>query len=121
MKHDNLDMPKTYTTFAELAEYARQRAKISANRRGHQEFVYWAEVARWADEGERLNCDIKADFDRTYKALSDNEYWARQYRGFEGRNKLHWQAVHLRQMLKNRGENPPRLSLKWLREAAERL
>jgi len=42
--------PTNYKSFEELAEYARQRAKISAVRNGHQEFAYWLTIHNWAND-----------------------------------------------------------------------
>lgn len=116
--HSNLDMPKTYKTFAELAEYAKQRAKISAARNGHQEFEYWESIYGWALHESQNNCDPH-DILRQWKSETATPLYRTQF--VKDMARIHARAVHCCIMLKNRGENPPRLSLKWLREAAERL
>lgn len=120
MKHANLDMPKTYKTFAELAEYAKQRAKISAARRSPQDFEYWESIYGWALH--EAGCDVQLD-PRRYIERWKRETVTPLYRTqfVKDMAQAHARAIHCRIMLKNRGEKVPRLSLKWLREAAERL
>lgn len=117
--------PANYKTFGELAGYARQRARISAKRRGHQEFAYWCSVFEWSLQGERLNCDPVQEFEMHRQALAHDKGWKPSTCSLSTYASVtadfYWKVVHLRRMLINRGENPPRLSLKWLREAAERL
>lgn len=112
-------MPEdNYTTFAELAEYARQRALISAKRNGHQEFGYWVRIYRWAKDCAEWNEDCVEEFRGALNAL--------RYRGdyddpVQDAAQDYARAVHLRKMLINRGERVPRLSLGWLREEAAML
>lgn len=129
--------PANYKTFEELAEYARQRAKISAARNGHQEFAYWLEIRLWAldmadcagihDElGDLLQSKLRA-----VDVYSGSISSVGQNAGSQlGRTKLdiprrlvtaYAQAVHLRTMLINRGQRVERLSLNWLRKAADAL
>jgi len=117
MNHDKFDQfPKDYKTFAELAEYAKKRAKHSAARNGHQEFDYWVVIMKWANEMSRSECDealpawITTSLGIVEK-VGNTEMKARHY-AF---------AVHMRQMLINRGEKPLRLSLQWLRKAAQEI
>lgn len=115
MKHANLDMPKTYKTFAELAEYARERAKISAARNGHQEFEYWWQTMKWAQDNGSVTPHRQLGYyiaGVLEAAKAGNYSLAAQH---------YARAVHCRQMIINSGEDVPRLSLKWLREAAEQL
>lgn len=129
--------PDDYKTFEELAEYARKRAKISAARNGHQEFAYWLETRLWALDmaecpgihdqlAELLQSNLRGV--ETYSASVSRA--GQNAGGNLGRMKLdiprrlatsYAQAVHVRKMLINRGEKPPRLSLKWLRGVAEKL
>lgn len=108
-----LRLPATYTTFAELAEYAKERAKISAARRAPQDFEYWYSTMEWAqrcgteEPGDVILMMVDAIDRYGFSVSSKAEY--------------HAHAIHCRVILKNRGEKPPRLSLNWLREAAEKL
>jgi hypothetical protein len=119
MGHSNFNkFPKDYKTFAELAEYARKRARHSAARNGHQEFAYWVEIALWASHPSMASKKPAAVLKRELEEVAfygGSPGWV----SFVARDYAH--AVHLRQMLINRGEKPPRLSLAWLREAAKRL
>ena len=134
MKHENLDMPKTYKTFEELAEYARQRAQISANRRGHQEFAYWFDIMGWAKVEAFNKANPAVSLQESLECLENFMDWVNSlgdqtdpnsYDEHSHRMKwmAHWyaHAVHCRIMLINRGEKPPRLSLNWLRKAAGKL
>jgi len=67
-------MPEdNYTTFAELAEYARQRALISPKRNGHQEFAYWVGIHNWANICVQLNTDTHDELKEYLDALRDTE------------------------------------------------
>jgi hypothetical protein len=107
--------PANYKTFSELAEYAKERAKISAKRNGHQEFAYWLLIHRWANDcaDDKINLFLEfiANRNRT-KAISLDAFDKAEAHAF---------AVHCRIMLKNRGEKVERMSLDWLREAAKKL
>lgn len=110
--------PANYKTFEELAEYARQRAKISAKRNGHQEFAYWATICHWAE-------DCAACIDEPINAVDEfvaqRDITQSSERDELSKAESHAFAIHLRIMLKNRGVKVPRLSLRWLREAAAKL
>src|SRR5262245_27799695 len=102
-----------YRTFDELAEFARQRAVRSAKRQGHQEWAYWVEIARWAERmgGADPRClfnSLKDDFERINAQACPQE-----------KADVYALLVHLRKMLRNRGEAVPPLSLQWLRDASE--
>jgi hypothetical protein len=107
--------PKKYTTFDELFRYAIERARISAARNGHQEFVYWLEIAEWSREpwvdGTHPNHVLSIILDDMARGSQHPARLAM----------LHAHAVHCCIMLKNIGQKPPRLSLKWLRIAAKHL
>lgn len=107
--------PATYTTFSELEVYAKARAKISAARRAPQDFEYWFHTAEWAERCALLRDDPKIEFDRYVTCLSESNWTITMRANF------HAKAIHCRRILINRGEKPPRLSLDWLREAAENL
>lgn len=107
--------PANYKTFAELAEYARQRAKISAARRGHQEFAYWLLVEQWATDCVDEASTPQRELTHYLGIVQSNEHDAMM------KAEAYAFCVHCRKMLINQGENPPRLSLKWLREAAAQL
>lgn len=103
-----------YKTFSELAEYAKQRAKISAARNGHQEFVYWLKIAQWAGNREGLSPGNEFHIYRNAveKAAHDGNYVlaAEHYA----------KSVHCRKMMLNCGAGRvERLSLDWLRKAAK--
>lgn len=116
MKHNNFNkFPKDYKTFAELVEYAKKRAKHSAARNGHQEFAYWIGVMEWA-----LACDQEC-LEPADELPFHIEATMAKVVGVEMRSESYARAVHCRQMLVNRGEKPPRLSLDWLRKAAQNL
>lgn len=106
-----------YKTFSELAEYARQRAKISAARNGHQEFAYWLMIAEWADDCQLENKDPH-DALKTQVALVEWRDDPRVDLSIDEVAEHYAKAVHARKLLKNRGEKVKRLSLAWLREAA---
>jgi hypothetical protein len=114
---------KDYKTFAELASYARERALISARRRGHQEFAYWCDIRNWA-EG-MADCPGADDTltDQLDTCIRAFDVYSQSGKPSAPRTLATYyaHAVHLRYMLLNRGEKPPCLSLKWLREAAEKL
>lgn len=113
--------PANYKTFAELAEYARQRAKHSAARRAPQDFEYWEETYQWALSLAQFGSQ---DIDQLQELLlHEIEIANRQYSHVPAKAKAHARAIHIRRMLTNREEKikPPRLSLAWLREEAERL
>ena len=108
-----------YKSFAELAEYAKARAKHSAARRGHQEFAYWVEIHNWAEEQKFKGRD---------KYLRESvEFYLHELGRWADLDYHKWateeyaRLVHLRKMLVNRGEKVPRLSLQWLRGMADRL
>lgn len=110
--------PANYKTFEELAAYARERAKISAARNGHQEFAYWALIFHWAEDcaactDEPINAVDELVAQRNITQSPDRDEFSKA--------EAYAFAVHLRVMLKNRGLKTPRLSLKWLREAAAKL
>lgn len=107
--------PADYKTFAELADYAKRRAKISANRRAPQDFEYWFHTAEWAQRCAMLQDDPAVEFDR-YATCMTEANWTITMRA-----DFHAKAIHCRRILTNRGEKPPLLSLDWLREAAKRL
>lgn len=114
--HPNFSQfPKDYKTFPELAEYARKRAKVSAARNGHQEFAYWLRIAQWAED----HGDISPHSDFRYYQAGLNLAVANGK--YSLASQLYAYAVHCRQMMLNRGESVPRLSLDWLREAAGKL
>lgn len=116
MTHANFDkFPKDYKTFAELAEYARKRAKHSAGRNDPQAFRYWKWVHAIANELSRANATPAETLESARRIL------ATKYENADLMATQHALAVHCRQMMLNRGEKPPRLSLNWLREAAKRL
>src|SRR5687767_6219748 len=112
--------PATYTTFEELAEYARRRAKISAARKGHQEFAYWLEIHFWAQD----MADCPGVHDQLTELLRSKLSAVETYGvsvsragqnagGNLGRTKLdmprrlvtaYAHAVHIRTMLLNRGQ-----------------
>lgn len=108
----------TYKTFAELASYARQRAQRSANRRGHQEFVYWCRVHRWALEEMRRGADVLEQLRGCLFAIKHPDEFDDE---IEDTAWMYAQAVHLRKMLVNQGRKVEPLSLQWLRDAAAAL
>lgn len=110
-------MPANYLTYVELSNYARQRAKVSANRRSPQDFEYWVSIANWADRCASLNCDIRKEFESRLLILSGSrqEEYVSDHITFLAR--IHAEAIHLRTMLINSGEVVQTLSLNWLRQA----
>jgi hypothetical protein len=106
--------PKDYKTWSELAEYARLRAKHSAARNGHQETAYWVRIMRWAQEMAKVDFSV-------VRALRGALVAVERGYGFSNRAEAYAHAVHCRRMLLNRGEKVERLSLKWLKEAVEKL
>lgn len=114
-------MPEAnYKNFQELAVYATARAKISAGRRGHQEFAYWYSIRIWA---LAHNKKMPGPDDLT-RSMLDLQHEAVKFsrEGHIGAAaQFYAMAVHVRKMLINRGEQVQRLSLDWLREAADQL
>lgn len=108
----------TYTTFEELTAYARQRALISANRNGHQEFAYWVSIAEWANSCANHNVNVRFELNATLDCLRYRDDYVNP---IQDAATDYARAVHLRRMLVNRGDRVPRLSLDWLREEAEML
>ena len=102
-----------YKTWSELVEYARERAKISAARNGHQEFDYWLGIMQWAKFADDMDYDPHTELRDGIRTIDEVSTRLKSLR--------HAQCVHLRKMLMNRGEKVPRLSLDWLRREAEKL
>lgn len=110
-----------YTTFSQLVIYARARAVKSAARNGHQEFAYWIKTAAWASlhaDDPRFDDQWMLMYfyyyrDEVRRACDNGDYIkaAEQYA----------RAVHIRKMLAARGCPPARLSLDWLRNAANEI
>lgn len=115
--------PDNYQTFAELAEYARQRAKVSIRRRGHQEAAYWIGIMRWA---EALSHHTTITPESTYRHCCQRLEWLKTQdltQAARIRDAALWyaRAVHMRKMLINQRHHPKRLSLDWLRELEAKL
>lgn len=127
----------TYKTFEELAEYARQCAKISADRYDPQGFANWLEIRLWALDMAEVPGVHDQLPDLLHSKLSAVETYSESVKGAGknaggnlGRSKLdiprrlvtaYAHAFHIYIMLVNRGHSVPRLSLSWLRKAADSL
>lgn len=104
----------TYTTFAELIEYARERARHSAARRAPQDFEYWYSTMDWA---KRAGVEDPAEVLQWFQKEIKTNKWL----SVSTLAEYHAHCIHCRTMLINRGENPPPLSLQWMRDIAEAL
>lgn len=115
-----------YKTFDELRLYARKRAVISIKRRGHQEAAYWVEVEQFAAQfagKENLLTDIiqvRTDW-ISRMAQGGILHHKEPVETFRRMTREYAQCVHCCKMLRNRGEQAPRLSMKWLRQIEGKL
>lgn len=107
--------PANYKTFSELAEYAKARARISAKRRGHQEFAYWMTIYYWANDCEAEGFEPLEEF-MSHRLIANSPAY-----DVMSKAEAHALAVHCSIILRNRGARVPKLSLNWLREEARKL